>query len=155
MERINIGHPRFENYEWGAHITTVKNMVIAKGHELIDDGDKSGIVEYEDKILDKEVNIKLCFTFESRKLYLISLLWYDSPIRKALFKILTSKYGEPQSMGKMGWYKWKRDRYLLDIINASFEDKGVVRMHYQSDDYCFIHIKEATRAEYGEDVDRF
>lgn len=157
---MEIEQIKFESYRWGSPIDMIRKMVLAKGHELIDDGSKSGVIEYVDIILDKEVNIRLYFVLELQKLYLIYLRWHDTSIYEALSGILTSKYGDPKLLDEeSGWYRWERNRHSLEIRFDYFKGRGVgfgeVRLYYRSDYYHFVHKGKLAEIKYGEDANRF
>lgn len=160
MENVGIKRLRFENYRWGSSIDIIRNKVLVKGHELIDDGGKSSIVEYVDMILDKEVIVKLYFGLELQKLYMIYLRWHDASIYETLYEILVSKYGESKLLDvESSRYRWEYNRHSLEIYFNYFNSRGIgskeVWLYYRSDYYYFAHRRELAKIKYGEDVYRF
>lgn len=151
--------PQFENYEWGSHIDTIIKIVLEKkGCDLIVENVKPGKVRYRDVVLNKKAEVELYFTWETQKLYSITIDWFniDISLYDSLCEILTSKYGDPKIVeGYDNWLRWEYNRYLLEIRSRKHsKGSGNIQIYYRSDRHR-LHGVELVKTKYGEEVDRF
>lgn len=152
--------PQFDGYEWGSDIDTIREIVLGKeGGDPIVDSAKPGIMKYKDTVLGQETEVELHFTLESKRLYSVTIDWYNDDItiihsiHESLREILIEKYGDPEIVKKEGaWFRWEYNECLLEMRVRTDSN---AQAHYRSHYYHRLHGRELVEVRYSKEKDRF
>ena len=96
---------QFEDYVWGTPKAKIKKQLGLKNEAVTEEViEGCDVLQYSDRIFDKECRVQFGFTPKAKLLFQISIGW-DGDVCDNMRKRMVDKYGEPQE-DFLGTYIW-------------------------------------------------
>jgi len=126
---------QFRDFKWGSSIEEVEEALLKGGFSITVIRSKfkrdASNISYSDTVFGEKAHVKLFFTKETEKLYIIIIKWDSIKMGTALQK-LTEVYGKPQQStddkNDICIYSWIQDEGEIVLI----KEQSRVTMGYSS-----------------------